>query len=262
MRSEPLVLLDLWQGASRIASWREVLGNSVIWCFIKFYEEERYADDFISGRVYMNTLKYFKDLEDEPGKGRADPTEAIWAWLQPDNAEMTITVPGLDLIKIIASDLAAPISMTYKWHDCLKLFCMYAIHSNTIGEASKNELVEQNQCRIGLNVECKSLGTFAVIISAGPFLERLRRELEKLGYRANGKLVTYYDDNAFNGEIPLGEIPFWKQKRFSYQQEFRICVYPASAEAQPLIIEMGDLSNICKKISSSELPTHLLLTLT
>ena len=79
---------------------------------------------------------------------------------------------------------------------------------------------------------------------AVPFLNQLRAALKSQGYRATGKLVDYYDDEKFHGQILLEDIPFRKQKRFSYQREFRVCVYPRIQLNAPITINIGDLSSV------------------
>ena len=59
--------------------------------YVKFCEQERYADDFMAGTLFMNTLGYFKRLEDTSGKGRADPNEAATHWWQPSDIVMKLS---------------------------------------------------------------------------------------------------------------------------------------------------------------------------
>jgi len=65
--------------------------------------------------------------------------------------------------------------------------------------------------------------------------------------------VTYYDDETFHGEIPPKDIPFRKQKRFSYQHEFRLCIDAPTQQDTPITINIGDLSHICAKVEPSQL---------
>jgi hypothetical protein len=52
--------------------------------FIKFFPRECYADQFLAGGLYFNTLGYFKQREDECSDGRMDTTEAVAMWWQPN----------------------------------------------------------------------------------------------------------------------------------------------------------------------------------
>lgn len=70
-------------------------------------------------------------------------------------------------------------------------------------------------------------------------------------------LVHYYEDSTFNGEIPRSRILFWKQKRFEYQREFRIAVAPKLFGTDPLVLDVGNLSDLCGKVSSHQLNDFL-----
>jgi hypothetical protein len=64
--------------------------NSNIWYFIKFFREEKHADQFMAGELYLNTLAHFKKVESESDDGRDDPTEAIAMWWQPDDISIKL----------------------------------------------------------------------------------------------------------------------------------------------------------------------------
>jgi hypothetical protein len=221
----------------------------MIWCFIKFFQREEYADAFVSGSLYLNTLKYFKDLESASGDGRADPTEAVSMWLQPHDVEMTITAPGFEDIRIDKTDLAAPVSFSHAAYERMHLLCLYAIHSD---ESSTVKEASEWRRPIDVDRRCLDFGRFTVMVAAKPFLERVRSALPPLGYQARGKLVRYYDDASFHGEIPAADVPFMKQKRFGYQREFRLCVYPKEPTERALTIDIGALSGFCRKMNSDQ----------
>ena len=233
----------------------------MIWYFIKFFTEERYANEFMAGALYLNTLAYFKKVESACSDGRIDSTEAVAMWWQPDDIIMNLNVPKMGInLEITKKDLAAPVSASFSYHDYLHLFCLYAVHSTGFecidgkfhcGPDGAKDL--QRQMKI--DERCFKFGKFAVIMPAVPFLNQLRDALKSQGYRATGKLVEYYDDKKFHGQIPEKEIPFRKQKRFSYQREFRVCVYPRIQLTAPITINIGDLSSICARVESSRLPS-------
>lgn len=74
-------------------------------------------------------------------------------------------------------------------------------------------------------------------------------------------LVHYYDDSTFNGEIPRNRILFWKQKRFAYQREYRICVKPKLLGNDALSLDIGDISHMCGSTVSHKLNDMLQVTL-
>lgn len=230
----------------------------VIWYFVKFLQEENHADQFMAGRLYLNTLAYFKQMESEDSDGRMDPTEAVAMWWQPDDLVMKLTVPAIGDVEITKADLAGPVSMAFDYHNYLHLFCLYAVHTTGFRFIDNKidcspEDAEALQRQLDVDERCLNFGKFAVITPAVPFLNQLREALKSQGYQATGRLVEYYDDETFHGEIPLKDIPFRKQKRFSYQREFRLCVYPRVQQDTAITINIGDLSRISAKVESSQL---------
>ena len=233
------------------------MGPPMIWYFIKFFQDERYADQFMAGELYLNTLSYFKKLESEDD-GRMDSTEAIAMWWQPDDISIKFTAPGLGETEITKKDLAAPVSMAYDYHNYLHVLCLYAVHTTgfecidgKIDYAASE--AEELQRQLHIDERCFKFGEHAVITPAVPFLDQLRGALKSQSHRAVGKLVEYYDERTFHGEIPPKEIPFRKQKQFSYQREFRLCIYPTVLHSNPLTIQIGSISKITAKVGASRL---------
>lgn len=239
------------------------MSGPVIWYLIKFFKEERHADQFMIGNLYLNTLAYFKQVEREDSDGRFDSTEGIAMWWQPHDLVIKLSVAGFGDIEITKADLAGPVSTAFVFHDNVHLFCLYALH--TTGFKCNDGKIEctpegADELRRQLTIDdrCAKFGTFAVITPAVQFIDLLRNALTRQGYKARLKLVEYYDEETFHGEIPWVEIPFRKQKRFSYQQEFRLCVYPRTeeeaADSNPITINIGDISHICGKVETARLP--------
>ncbi len=233
----------------------------VIWHFIKFFEQESYADAFMAGSLYLNTLAYFKRLE-SCTDGRMDSNEAVAMWWQPDDLVIRLNVPGIGNTKITKRDLAGPVSMAYRHHDYLHILCLYALYTHGFAYEDGGNIsctagqVDEVRRQLTIDERCFKFGKFAVITPAVPFLSQLRSALVEHGHKATGRLVEYYDDKTFHGEIPVQDAPFKTQQRFSYQREFRICIDPVIQQAGPLSINVGSLSHICAKVDSARLP-HL-----
>jgi len=233
-------------------------GTTILY-FLKFFAEESHADQFMAGKLYLNTLAYFKQVENECSDGRMDSTEATALWWQPDNLVIKLTGPGISEIEITQKDLAGPVSMGYVHHDYLHLLCLYAFYTTGFewvdGEIDCSpEDAEELQRQVKIDERCFKFGKFAVIIPAAPFLNQLCEALKSQGYKAKLKLVKYYDEEVFHGQIPVADIPFMKQKRFRYQREFRICVDRGTQQEAPITIDIGDISHICAKREATQLP--------
>jgi hypothetical protein len=228
----------------------------MIWFFIKFFKEERYADSFISGDLYLNTIDYFRKIECEED-GRSDLTEAISVWLQPADTVIKLNFGGQDMV-ITKDDLAAPTSISFQQHDYLHLFCLYALHTNGFDFVDNKielpvEKMEELNKQLKVDKRCLDFGKYAVVIPAQQFINQLRESFKRQPYRCDARLVKYYDNEVFHGEIPSQEVPFMKQKRFSYQQEFRLCVNTNLKNDDAITINIGDLSQISAKVDSAKI---------
>jgi hypothetical protein len=84
-------------------------------------------------------------------------------------------------------------------------------------------------------------------------LTRLQEALQMRGQWFHGQLVEYYDDLTFHGNFEPKEAPFRKQRRFEYQQEFRVCIHTDTKGDDPLILQIGDLSDIAVRLDTKNL---------
>jgi hypothetical protein len=229
-------------------------------CFVKFFQKEEWADDFMSGRLYLNRLSVFKKMEAlYEADGRPDTNEAVAMWWQPRGFYMTLTHPLFGSTQITEKDLAAPTSMSFEHHDYFHVLCLHAIYSSSVPFADgKFHLAESGQVdelrrQLRIDSRCFNFGRFAVIINANPFMERVQTVLRQRGRNFEYGLVQYYDDTTFSGEIPRKRILFHKQKRFEYQREFRIAVKPILLGNDPMILDVGNIHHFCGKASSHKL---------
>jgi hypothetical protein len=233
-------------------------------CFIKFFETERYADQFLAGALHLNTLAYFKGRESENSErnGRFDATEAVSMWWQPYDLRIKLDAPGLEPVKISKDDLAGPVSISRTYHDHVHVLCLYAVQISNfeILDGKIKGKTEELSRDLTIDPRCFELGEHAVVINPVKFRERLRATLRNQGRLFKSGFVNYYDDSTFHGTIPEAEIPFWKQKRFSFQREYRVCVYPRVRIDLPITIQVGDLSSFCAKMPASEVHTLWSLT--
>lgn len=73
----------------------------------KIYDDERWADEFMKGRLHLKRLSHFKKRESRitGTAGRANPNEAVAVWLQKASVEFK-DHPELN---IAPTDLARPI---------------------------------------------------------------------------------------------------------------------------------------------------------
>jgi hypothetical protein len=178
----------------------------------------KYLHDILQGKLYMNALSYFSELEAED-MARSDDREGQSFWL-----------PQGTIISIRGNQGFIPIAgVTHIAHTiegALKqnIFCLYALPC-----AVNAELVDRRNLEFG--------DTFIRFTQPDEFLRRVRKAAEGMGQEFCAGLVRYVAE-TYDG--PVG--PFRKRLLFSYQNEFRIVLKPGTGG--PLVLDIGDIRDI------------------
>lgn len=222
---------------------------SVVFFLVKFFDNEDHVKDFLNGRIYANTLGKFKRLEGTDDSGRGDRHEGTTAWLQPGQARLEIN--GMN----ITDDLAGPVQLQKNWLNHLHIFCLHAVHSGSLDMATvSNENIEELRKQFLIPDECRRLGEHAVVVNNVPeFIRLMEAAAAANNYRVARGLVRYYDPESFHGNFRDVESIFHKQERYSYQREFRYVFDNGLVGATPLILEIGDISDITRRFDFAEL---------
>lgn len=95
--------------------------SRTIFFFVKVFDKEEYAEDFIKGKLFSNRLSFFRKYEENESANRGDKHEGVVGWHQPDQIRLEINGR-------IITDLAGPVMTQMNWHDHLNVFCIYAAH--------------------------------------------------------------------------------------------------------------------------------------
>ena len=179
-----------------------------------------------------------------------DSTEGVWAWLQKQDLQIHMDVPAVRPINITECDLAAPVSISLGEPDHLYIYCMYAyyIEKALPGDDARDIYGEDRladlEAALQVDPRCLRFGPHAVVIPWRPFMERIEHAARSQSLRLRAGLVRYYDDEVFNGEFKLKDVPFRKQKRFDYQREFRICIKTLDRSPMPRTFNVGSLRGL------------------
>ncbi|WP_299001827.1 hypothetical protein [uncultured Shewanella sp.] len=230
---------------------------STIFAFVKLFENKEYAEDFVNGKLFMNTIRSFKEYKDESGELRGDEYEGIIALYQPEKlGEIKV---GDHIIP--ASDLAAPIVMHGDHLQNHNVFCIYSLNSRGHHNVSFETLSEFKRT-LSLHESCFGLGKFCVvIINATKFIERCKSAIEKLNVNGNLGLVDYFNEHEFHGNMPENKLGYQKRSLFAHQREYRIKIDINSTEPGPYHLNVGDLSDIALITTPKEFNDQLELKL-
>lgn len=211
----------------------------MIYTLIKIFEKKKYAEDFLKGSLYLNTLKYFAEEHvDGAGEKRGDTYEGLLAHYQPSKIG-TITVGDI----IVPGDqLASPVLVHGDGLLSSNVFCMYAVNRKANDVFNNREEFLQS---LKIYESCFGLGSYcAVILNTPEFISRFRKGLHSRGIPFQHGLVEYFDETSYHGNLPAHELGFHKRRSFAHQSEYRFLLEPFHGIPGPLLIDLGNLEDI------------------
>lgn len=207
----------------------------------KLFEERQYAEDFVAGRLYMNTLGHFVKMEADPSM-RADNREGTIAQWQPEG--MVVQIGD---IRIDSDSLAAPITFQMPSLLDTHVLCMAA------GLGIETDCYESFKDALLLPEPILTMGKFAVLVTnVLEFSRRIRSCLQREQLIWKAQLVAYYDEALQHGYIddPL----FAKPTRFVFQREYRLAIVNAPVKSgDPFVLDVGDLSDCVTLMAPEDL---------
>ncbi len=190
------------------------------------------------GEIYMNTQQYFRDLEDQNGRGdKYEGTDKIeqvkWFKLSDGKTDIELSLKAGNLKR-------ANVFSRYEDFNC-NIYSMIGISEGDINK--ENPVPKSNE----------KLGSFFILIyDVKEFNRRIKKKLDSLNYEHTWGWVKYYDEYSYEGELNLLDKP----KSFQDQKEVRYIVH--SGKNEPLKIEIGSLADIAVPFKIEELKTLML----
>ncbi len=206
---------------------------------IKICREKCYADRFRRGELYCNRIKHFKKT------GVDDYEGDILMW--PDRFSLSIV--GEPLPVLTRDDLGVPLRASLDRIGNLNVFCMHGIYSNGNPQTTK-----QFKEQLEISDRCvEDFGEHAVMLTNGKeFFTRVREAARRMGYRSARRLVKYYQDihPALASDL---DGAFYKRKKYSYQREYRIAISTGTVGYDPLVLNIGDISDITAYVKTRDI---------
>lgn len=186
--------------------------------FLKLGSEENIIDLFENGTIYMNTIEYFRKIED--GELRGDKYEGV--------SRIINSLPGTFKIKGIEREFNYIKMHLRESHNEVigNIYSLYAMSSKGFPNPLDFEFDKRNL----------RFGTHCLMIKDLPyFFNKIEKVLKKNNYKFHHNFVDYYDKDEVNREITLFEKPL----EFAYQKEFRF--YVEDYGMKPVKIQIGSL---------------------
>lgn len=230
--------------------------------FVKVFSESVFREEFLSGSLYMNALKYFRSLKEETKGNIADKHEGAYQVSQPH--ELTLSVNG---VQINPKNLVGPIIFSMNWMEQINVFCLTYLHSHGIldQDSFDDDEYELLKSYYRLPEESYNLGEYAAIIHNVPeFINRVELALRRCidGYKIDEfvfKPVEYYDEATDSFIIDDSSLDgaFKKNRKYSHQSEFRIAVRRENNECKEYRLEIGDIRDIVWVCNTKEINNNL-----
>lgn len=207
----------------------------VIYALAKIFKEKDYAQDFMAGKILMNPLKKFIKKDKVKIPLRDDPEENCVALYQPGHCILKIAGHTI-------SDMAGPIRVSLNYLLNCKACSFISVDSREFDSIRPDKLSEFAES-LKIDNRCFGFGPYCVaIVHVNEFIDRVSKALLRENMASKMGLVQYYDEATFHGAFGEEEYGFMKRKCYGHQRELRILVQ--GEDENPLILDVGDLSNI------------------
>ena len=130
---------------------------------------------------------------------------------------------------------------------------MHAAHSAGHVEIDASQFDEFKRQHIEIPKDCLKFGDHAVLITDFlQFVKRVKGAVQRnREYRLVGGLVMYSDEPDI--DITGVDTIFCKRERYKSEREYRFAISTGSDFCDPLILEVGDLSDIAIRCNSAEI---------
>lgn len=216
-----------------------------------------FVQSLLDGNLYMNSLSYFRTLEDgaqkEGNKAQKDPMEGICGTI-PKNRLRQIGFHFSEDLLDVMGDHVPLLSDNYGYNN---LFCLYRLQ---IDEDAKT-IQRPSRQLVDFNDKDKAQKVVIRFRDSEEFLRRLETALQTalteqgLEYAIYGG-VTY--GNAWtSADGPGTRSAFHKDSSYAYQEEWRLCILRREWVDEAISFPVGNLEKLCEVISLEQFLNHL-----
>lgn len=206
--------------------------------------KKEFLQDLVQGKLFMNNLQFFVDLEKKTGKqGVGDIREG--SLLKISKHKLFIQYDGGERKEV---EIGPPPGIIYD-ETALEhpVFCM-------VGKIFIQEKVGDGEYACTISLDRDLLNDFTegndkdysvvLIFNVIDFLDRLEKAIKRAGLSGKSGFINYRNlslPKIVDGELILDDT-FTKDNRFKKQSEYRIELFKQSEE--PFVLEIGDISDI------------------
>lgn len=219
--------------------------------------KKTYLRGLLDGNLYMNTLKFFVDLERNTGKqGIGDIREG--SLLKISKHQLFIQYEGEERQEV---EIGPPPGIIYD-QSVLEhpVFCM-------VGKIFIQDKIGEGEYACNISLEKELLNDFTegndddycvvAIFNYVDFIDRIEKAITKAGITGKSGFINYRDmslPRIVNGNWVLDDT-FTKDNRFKIQSEYRIEINKQCKE--PYVLKIGDISDIAIVLSVDQVEKGL-----
>lgn len=225
--------------------------------FLKFSDELWKLESLQKGVLYMNTLRFFKELEEKTKvKGMGDKDEASTIL-----TELDVKFYDYETNELVYKGTAGRGSITSEEDLQKHVFCLSYLDFGSL------EIIEEgtNFVKTIFNFSDKqkkefveSFGKHVMVISCSDFINNISNSFKKRSIAWAADKVKYSDFKINYMDRLQDHINnrsgkyFWKDRYFENQKEYRVIVLNRDSD-DPIQINIGDLTNKSFITSTEEL---------
>lgn len=212
--------------------------------------DSQYVDDFLGGSLFMNTLNYFRGIEENAAQG--DPLEGICGSIPKAQLKQYGMYFEEDLVDAIQGN----VSLISNYYGLNHLFCLYQLNiddENKVVEYPSEELCNFNDGGVSDKVVVRIKDTQRFLDQIATAVDKGLQEHD-FEYGIYGSVI--YSNSWINADSPGTRSAFYKELAYSYQKEWRLCLLRNTLVDKPYKFYIGDLSDITEVISLKEFLMH------
>lgn len=212
--------------------------------FLVKFVQQQFLDSLLNGNLFMNTFKYFIDLEKETKKkGVGDKLEVAHV-VRTTN----IQIIDPDTNEVIANAGSGELIERYNAMQKLPLFCLAKFKADefvVVEESNESVVVKLDLSQEDQKSFLDTFGEIAVLLP-NDFIHKVEQALQLQDLEAAYGEVQYLDLNYRDPkrykefEDKSLNILFWKDDFFSYQREARIVITNQLVE-NSFILNIGNI---------------------
>ena len=203
---------------------------------------EKRAEYFLDGRLYCNTLRFYRKRDDEQEGAIALPPSDMRL-----NSNLgSFSIPKEDVVGVtMQPDVVAN----------LNVFCMY---SWTVPKVGDDEVLFDKASQLGSIRELKEVfGRHVVVVkNVTEFLSRVTRAAAHQDsgvLLGKGRLVQYTEaDRLPRNMAEAMDVAFHKREKFAKEHEYRFAFH-ADREPGPFVLSIGGIRDIAFRMDIEDL---------